>query len=280
MDFQRLQKKVLAYFKRLCLLTIASVRVLIHCLFHPEKLYMLLFSFYSTINAFYQNSHGHLRNFAGTLTFQQIKDKSIFARCNYFSSDLDIAYPVETQILGVLVAYFKPKKIFDIGTYNGFTTLHFAYNTDDDAVIYTLDLPPDFIASTKEKMAKYAYDDLMAVDLSTRNINKRMYKNDPQGAKIRELFGDSMAFDFTPFHGKMDLIFIDGNHSYPYVRSDTENAFKMLAKGGVIIWHDFDYIIHRDIFKYLNHLSEKQKIYSIPNTRFAIYSEKIEDPSF
>jgi predicted O-methyltransferase YrrM len=183
-----------------------------------------------------------------------------------------VTRPNETQILSTLTCAVKPKTVFEIGTYNGFTTLHFAYNTPEDSKIYTLDLPPDF--EVKDKI-HYSYDDLMVVELSKKNIARRVYKNDPMGRKVVELFGDSEKFDYSPYLGKIDLVFIDGNHSYPYVKSDTENAFKMLSDRGVIIWHDFDYIIHRDVFKYLNDLSQEHKIYSIPHTRFAIYGKNL-----
>jgi len=48
-----------------------------------------------------------------------------------------------------------------------------------------------------------------------------------------------LTFDFRPFHDKVDLCFIDGGHSEECVKSDTKNAFRMVKKGGVIIWHDF-----------------------------------------
>jgi predicted O-methyltransferase YrrM len=186
--------------------------------------------------------------------------------------EASVTRPNETQILATLTCEFQPKTVFEIGTYNGFTTLHFAYNSPDDSKIYTLDLPPDF--EVKDKV-HYSYDDLLVVELSKKNIARRVYKNDPMARKIVELFGDSEKFDYSPYYGKIDMVFIDGNHSYPYVKSDTENAFRMLSDRGVIIWHDFDYIIHRDVFKYLNRLSEDHKIYSIPHTRFAIYGKKL-----
>jgi hypothetical protein len=53
------------------------------------------------------------------------------------------------------------------------------------------------------------------------------------------LFGDSASFDFSPFAGAVDLFFIDGAHSYEYVRSDTLRALQCVRPGGVIAWHDF-----------------------------------------
>ncbi len=250
---------------------IACVRIAIHCLLHPKDFSRLFFYFFSTINEFYQVSHGKLNNFEQTPFFQQMKREMVFVRSNVFNMESIVTRPSETQILSALVCQLKPKTIFEIGTYNGFTTLHFAYNAPEDSKIYTLDLPPDF--EIKDR-TDYSYDDLMVVELSKKNIARRVYKNDPMGHKIIELFGDSKKFDFSPYYGKIDMVFIDGNHSYRYVKSDTENAFKMLSSNGVIIWHDFDYIIHRDVFKFLNSLSEQYKIYSIPHTRFAVYGKQ------
>jgi hypothetical protein len=50
---------------------------------------------------------------------------------------------------------------------------------------------------------------------------------------------NSRTFDFSPYHGSVDLVFIDGDHSYEGVRSDTVNAFKLLKdRRSVIVWHD------------------------------------------
>jgi len=87
--------------------------------------------------------------------------------------------------------------------------------------------------------------------------------------KIIELFGNSMTFDFSQYHGKMDFIFIDANHSYAYVKSDTENALKMLSEHGVILWHDYDFI-HPGVFKLINEVARDRKIYYIERTRYAI----------
>ena len=265
--------KIRWYSSNLLNLTIATVRIGLYFLRRPKKVSKLLFSLFSTVNEFYQYSHGRLYSFESTKTYQALKNNLIFAQCNFFNADPNVARPIETQILASLVSYLKPKTIFEIGTYNGFTALHLACNSPDEAICYTLDLPPDFGKQfhNEKKLSSYSYDDLLVVQLSMKNVNKRIFENHPCKVKIVELFGDSMNFDFSPYHKKIDLVYIDGSHAYKYVQSDTQNAFRMLTDCGVIIWHDFDYIIHRDVFKYLNRLVKTHKIYSIPNTRFAIY---------
>ena len=179
---------------------------------------------------------------------------------------------METHFLATLVKELNPRTIFEIGTYNGFTTLHMAINSPDSCQIFTLDLPSGYEV---QKAGESSYDDLLVIKLSQQTINQRFYKKHPLEGKITELYGDSAAFDFSGYYGKMDVVFIDGNHSFKYVKRDTENAFKMLSDQGVIVWHDFDYIIHKDIFSYLNDLSKEYRIYSMPHTRFAIYGKNI-----
>jgi len=45
----------------------------------------------------------------------------------------------------------------------------------------------------------------------------------------------------------MDVVFVDAGHTYPYVKSDTENALSMLRPGGVILWHDYLQVLHPDV---------------------------------
>ncbi len=269
----QLRAKILWYGRNFLNLMIALTRISFYFLRHPRRVSQLFFSFFLTINEFYQYSHGHLYSFKSTKIYQELKDHLIFAQCNFFNADPKVARPMETQILASLVSYLRPKTIFEIGTYNGLTALHFACNTPPEAAIYTLDLPAGFgkELQNRKQFSHYSYDDFLVVQLSMKNVHNRIFQNHPLQKKIIELFGDSKNFDFSPYHKKIDLVYIDGNHSYEYVKSDTENAFRMLCDCGVIIWHDFDYIVHRDVFRYLNQLVATRRIYSIPNTRFAIY---------
>ncbi len=272
-----LRLKIYTYCRYLFRLCVACIKVFFACLINPRKLYGLIFSFCTAMNESYRDSYGQLECFEKTQTFERLKKDLFFAKCNYFSFDPKVMHPIENTYISTLVSLLNPEKVFEIGTYSGFTTLHFACNSAENATVYTLDLPAvyELDCENKNKSSKYSYDDMMVVELSKKNHGNRIFNKSPYKEKIVELFGDSMHFDFSSYHGEIDMIFIDGSHAYDYVKSDTENAFKMLSKNGIIIWHDFDYIFHREIFKYLNHLGQKYKIYSIPNTRFAIYGESL-----
>jgi predicted O-methyltransferase YrrM len=56
--------------------------------------------------------------------------------------------------------------------------------------------------------------------------------------KVTFLRSDSATFDTIPYLGSMDLVFVDGAHSYQYVKNDTEKGWEMLRPGGIIAWHD------------------------------------------
>ncbi|MDE2028478.1 MAG: class I SAM-dependent methyltransferase, partial [Candidatus Omnitrophica bacterium] len=239
--------------------------------FHPKQFKDFLFLVFSDINESHQMIYGRLKNFEETPFFKQLSSHLIFAQSNLLNRDFKVTRSMETHFLATLVKELKPATIFEIGTYNGFTALHLAVNSPDHCRVYTLDLPPDYNA---EQMRNVSYDDMLVIELSQRTVHQRFYKDHALACKITELYGDSFTFDFSGYYGKIDIVFIDGNHSSEYVKKDTENAFKMLSERGVIVWHDFDYIIHKDVFSYLNLLAQKYPIYSVPGTRFAVYLKK------
>ncbi|MEY2539391.1 MAG: hypothetical protein QOG67_3131 [Verrucomicrobiota bacterium] len=57
---------------------------------------------------------------------------------------------------------------------------------------------------------------------------------------IRVIWHNSLTFDFRSLEKKFDLIFIDGDHSYEGVRSDTVNALRCLrGEESILVWHDY-----------------------------------------
>jgi predicted O-methyltransferase YrrM len=132
-----------------------------------------------------------------------------------------------------LVALLEPERIFEIGTSTGRRTGLMAMNTSETAKVFTLDLPPD--ASTPEHAS-----DLHLIRNSKEHVGSHFRDTRWFGTKIIQLFGNSLSFDFSSYDDSIDLVMIDGSHTYEACYSDTFNAFRMVRENGVLLWHDYE----------------------------------------
>jgi predicted O-methyltransferase YrrM len=138
----------------------------------------------------------------------------------------------ELEVITRLVKHHQPMNLFEIGTFDGRTTLNMAAHAVPDARVFTLDLPP--IGEQAAALQLEVGDRLF--------INKQRsggrFAGSDLAHKIIQLYGDSGNFDFSPWYEKMDFIFVDG-HSYEYVLSDSQVAMMMARPDAVILWHDY-----------------------------------------
>lgn len=142
---------------------------------------------------------------------------------------------LELLVLTKLIVQYHPIRLFEIGTFDGRTTLNMAANSSSEAKIYTLDLPRKQINSTRLNLD---IDDKAYID---KEQSGSRYVNTDCESKIFPLYGDSAVFDFSPFYNSIDFIFLDGSHAHDYVINDSKLALKLLRNGkGIILWHDYD----------------------------------------
>jgi hypothetical protein len=139
----------------------------------------------------------------------------------------------ETVCIAAIIEKVQPRCIFEIGTFKGQRTALFARHAPANAEIFTLDLEPNSIEGMSVKPHEGDLPYIMKDEIGEH------FRGLPESCRVTQLLGDSMTFDFTPFYGKCELIFVDGGHTYPFVKADSSNAFKMLKPGGVILWHDY-----------------------------------------
>ena len=105
----------------------------------------------------------------------------------------------------------RPSRILEIGTKYGRTTINLAKFSPAYCNITSLDLVP--------------------LDYS---VAKKYFCS----AKINFIEGDSTKFDFSSL-GKFDIVLVDANHEYDFVKNDTLKALSVLNTGGYILWHDY-----------------------------------------
>ncbi len=147
---------------------------------------------------------------------------------------------------------------FEIGTCRGESV---ANVVDVCSECYTMDLDPKLITDKIE-------GDLVGY-FSKAN------------SKIKQLYANSLTFDYAGLNRKFDVVFIDGDHHYESVKSDSANVFKHLVKdNSVVIWHDYGYDPvtprHEVMAAILDGVPSQfhKNLYHVSNTMCAVYINK------
>ena len=197
---------------------------------------------------------------------------SIFPGISSIPSETKIHHPLartkgtsieldELCVLVIVARFLRPKRILEIGTFDGNTTLNLAANTD--AQVVTVDVPPGTSIALLKK------GDVSNVRSEERGVQ---FQGHPLASRIQQVFGDSGTMDWSSLGEPFDLIYLDGCHTSTYVHSDTQNALRMLTPGGTIVWHDYTW---RSVSKVIDSYA-KHGVRVIQGTRFAVL--RVENP--
>ncbi len=168
----------------------------------------------------------------------------------------------DVLLLKNAAASFEKCQFFEFGTWRGETTANIASVAE---ICYTLNLPEkDMLDLNLPK------EHVSQIGLFSKSINN-----------IEHLQGNSLHFDYSELNKKFDLVFIDGNHHYDFVKSDTENTFKhLIHEKSIVIWHDYAYnpeIVRNEVFAGILDGTPKEKhasLYHVKGTMCAIYLPK------
>lgn len=131
----------------------------------------------------------------------------------------------------------SPKKILEIGTADGSFTAFLA-RAFPDALIETIDLP------VKDKRFWNATDNqsgnerALLYDATTEPPELRT-RSENLGSSSNIVFRERNSVELCRVEGnKYDLIWVDGDHTFPVVACDITNAVRLLGSGGVIMCDD------------------------------------------
>jgi predicted O-methyltransferase YrrM len=147
-------------------------------------------------------------------------------RVSYSPSNVN---PVELFCLKALVRHVRAQRIFEIGTFDGATTVELA-KAAPQAEVFTLDLPSE--------LAEMANVPSEAASAKDKRVGSR-FRHLPEAQRITQVLGDSLRFDYAPFAASIDLVFVDAAHDYEHVSVDSRNALEIMKPGGTAIWHDY-----------------------------------------
>lgn len=185
----------------------------------------------------------------GRIGISELADSPLLLQVQIFPHVPASVSPLECAALAALIRKTEAKKIFEFGTYKGVSTTQLALNIGNEGQVYTLDLPEDHPAYSlgipKEEERQIANETGKGI-LLPENLRNR----------VTFLRSDSATFDTRPYLASMDLVFVDGAHSYEYVKNDTEKGWEMLRSGGIIAWHDCN-PNHPDVVRFLRSVSAR-----------------------
>ncbi|HEX7095269.1 MAG TPA: class I SAM-dependent methyltransferase [Acidimicrobiales bacterium] len=134
---------------------------------------------------------------------------------------------LEQAVLCQVIRSIEARAVFEIGTFDGATTRLLASSlTHPDGRVFTLDLPEeDFWRAQPPE----SFDGTM--------VGER-FRGTPEEARILQLRGDSLTFDFSPWYGAIDVVLVDGCHDYVHGVADSRTALRLVRPGGWIFWDD------------------------------------------
>jgi predicted O-methyltransferase YrrM len=136
--------------------------------------------------------------------------------------------PSEIHRFAEIVADLNPEILVEIGTSRGGTLCILSRLAAPTATIISVDLPGG------EFGGGYKWFQVPVFKTFTYARQKlHLLRGDSQsyemGADVRDIIGRSR---------KLDLLFIDGDHSYEGVKRDFESYADLVRKGGIIALHD------------------------------------------
>jgi hypothetical protein len=175
---------------------------------------------------------------------------------------------LETAVLLALAKLVRPRTYFEFGTLLGVETLNMAANLPPETRIYTLDLDEESARTLEQDE-----HDKPLTKIHMESQARLAFLGTAYEQRVTRLFGDSKRFDFSPFAGKIDMIYVDGGHDLPTLASDTDNALGMLTSShaACIAWHDFQNAAYPQVTKYLSERSQSLELFHVEETRLAFH---------
>lgn len=150
-----------------------------------------------------------------------------FAYNNFSGLIKPMQFKSEIRRLLEIIKKMRPKKIMEIGTANGGTLFLLCRTIDEDASIISLDLPGGTFGGGYPKWKEKLYHSFALPGQKLNLIRADSHKQ-TSFDKIKNLLKDE----------KLDVLFIDGDHTYEGVKKDFEMYNNLVRKNGIIIFHD------------------------------------------
>jgi cephalosporin hydroxylase len=127
-----------------------------------------------------------------------------------------------------LIGQRRPKTVVEIGTAHGGTLFLWCQQADPSATIISIDLPGGIHGGGYPYWKSWIY---RRFPLPTQKLH--LLRGDSHQP---EMFARLKTV--LPGDGKVDFLFIDGDHTYEGVKADFEMYSGLVRPGGLIVFHD------------------------------------------
>ncbi|MFY3740381.1 MAG: GT2 family glycosyltransferase/cephalosporin hydroxylase [Candidatus Nitrosomirales archaeon] len=183
----------------------------------------------------------HKKNLARIIA-SALREESI--ECTSISDYVDLAYSFtcsehsirplqvrsEIHILLEILAKYKPKTLLEIGTANGGTLFLFCNVADPEAMILGIDMPHGNFGGEFYPDWKIPFYESFATNKQRIHLIRADSHDIISLEKVTRILGQR----------RLDLLFIDGDHSYDGVKRDFEMYSSLAAEGCIIAFHDIN----------------------------------------
>lgn len=172
----------------------------------------------------------------------------------------------ELLTLGAIAKSIQPKMVVEFGTFRGGSTLVMASNMPQGGRIVTVDIEPE---------SRKTHEHGLGTGLSDFDLGC-LFRGTAYESMIEQRYCNTLHFQADDLVGKADLVFVDADHTYEFVKRDTAKAMTLVRPGGWILWHDYTWEPENSecagVTKAVNEFFlEYGNCHQIAKTRFAIH---------
>lgn len=171
------------------------------------------------------------------------------------------SFPIDIAFIKAIVKGFPNCDYLEIGSCRGESLINIAPHTNSTTSL----------SLSKEQMLEMGFD-IKNVEVEGCLI--------PKDLEYKQIYHNSLTFDYGLLNKKFDVIFIDGDHSTVAVEIDTKNALNLLKdNNSVIIWHDCGNTVNDIRYEVIEGIlkgipkDHYKYIYRIQNTLCGIYTK-------
>lgn len=179
------------------------------------------------------------------LTFEY----SLFKGLNYIPEIKSLQNRFEIKNFIKKISKLKPKVIVEIGTFKGGTLFLLSRFSSNSALIISLDLPTWNIKGGYGYLRNKLYKSFRLKDQKLYLLAKNSHKSSTLN-EVKNILNKR----------KIDVLFIDGDHTYNGVKQDFNMYCPLVKKDGLIVFHDI--VVHQakencHVNEFWNEIKEK-----------------------